>query len=59
MGFIQKANPVDGGNAFPTDTSHTVSDLEEGTAYKGAGARLATTRAAKSRRADPGRWPQR
>ena len=27
-------NTVDGGNAFPTVTSHTVSDLEEGAAYK-------------------------
>ena len=26
-------NTVDGGNAFPTGTSHTVSDLEEGTEY--------------------------
>ena len=26
-------NTVDGGNAFPTVTSHTVSDLEEGTEY--------------------------
>ena len=28
------ANTVDGGNAFPTGTSHTVTGLEEGTAYK-------------------------
>ena len=27
-------NTVDGGNAFPTGTSHTVTGLEEGTAYK-------------------------
>ena len=27
-------NTVDGGNAFPTVTSHTVTDLEEGAAYK-------------------------
>ena len=27
-------NTVDGGNAFPTVTSHTVIDLEEGVAYK-------------------------
>ena len=27
-------NTVEGGNAFPTVTSHTVSNLEEGTAYK-------------------------
>ena len=27
-------NTVDGGNAFPTATSHTVTGLEEGTAYK-------------------------
>ncbi len=27
-------NTVEGGNAFPTVTSHTVSDLEEGAAYK-------------------------
>ena len=26
-------NTVDGGNAFPTGTSHTVSDLKEGTEY--------------------------
>ena len=26
-------NTVEGGNAFPTGTSHTVSDLEEGTEY--------------------------
>ena len=26
-------NTADGGNAFPTGTSHTVSDLEEGTEY--------------------------
>ena len=26
-------NTVEGGNAFPTETSYTVSDLEEGTAY--------------------------
>ena len=30
----KKGNTVDGGNAFPTGTSHTVSGLEEGTAYK-------------------------
>ena len=28
------ANTVDGGNAFPTGTSHTVTGLEEGTAYQ-------------------------
>ena len=28
------ANTVDGGNAFPSSTSHTVTGLEEGTAYK-------------------------
>ena len=28
------ANTVDGGNAFPTGTSHTVTALEEGTAYQ-------------------------
>ena len=27
-------NTVEGGNAFPTGTSHTVTGLEEGTAYK-------------------------
>ena len=27
-------NTVEGGNAYPAGTSHTVSDLEEGTAYK-------------------------
>ena len=27
-------NTVEGGNAFPTVTSHTVTDLEEGAAYK-------------------------
>ena len=27
-------NTIDGGNAFPTGTSHTVTGLEEGTAYK-------------------------
>ena len=27
-------NTVDGGNAFPTGTSHTVTGLEEGTAYQ-------------------------
>ena len=27
-------NTVEGGNAFPTGTSHTVSNMEEGTAYK-------------------------
>ena len=27
-------NTVDGGNAFPTGTSHTVTDLEEGAVYK-------------------------
>ena len=31
---FKKANTVQGGNAFPTSTSHMVSDLEEGTAYK-------------------------
>ncbi len=30
----KKANTVEGGNAFPTGTSHSVTDLEEGTAYK-------------------------
>ena len=30
----KKDNTVDGGNAFPTGTSHTVTGLEEGTAYK-------------------------
>ncbi len=30
----KKANTVEGGNAFPTSTSHSVTDLEEGTAYK-------------------------
>ena len=30
----KNANTVEGGNAFPTGTSHTVTDLEEGTAYK-------------------------
>ena len=30
----KKANSVGGGNAFPTGTSHTVTGLEEGTAYK-------------------------
>ncbi len=29
----KNANTVQGGNAFPTGTSHTVSDLEEGTEY--------------------------
>ena len=28
------ANTVEGGNAFPTGTSHTVTSLEEGTAYQ-------------------------
>ena len=28
------ANTVEGGNAFPTGTSHTVTGLEEGTAYQ-------------------------
>ena len=28
------ANTVDGGNAYPTGTSHTVTGLEEGTAYQ-------------------------
>ena len=31
---FKKANTVQGGNAFPTGTSHTVADMEEGTAYK-------------------------
>ena len=31
----KNANTVEGGNAFPTGTSHTVTGLEEGTAYKG------------------------
>ena len=30
----KKENSVAGGNAFPTGTSHTVTGLEEGTAYK-------------------------
>ena len=30
----KNANTVDGGNAFPTGTSHTVTGLEEGTAYQ-------------------------
>ncbi len=30
----KNANTVDGGNAFPTGTSHTVTSLEEGTAYQ-------------------------
>ena len=30
----KNANTVEGGNAFPTGTSHTVTGLEEGTAYK-------------------------
>ena len=30
----KKENTVEGGNAFPTGTSHTVSNMEEGTAYK-------------------------
>ena len=30
----KKDNTVDGGNAFPTGTSHTVTGLEEGTEYK-------------------------
>ena len=30
----KKANTVQGGNAFPTGTSHSVTGLEEGTAYK-------------------------
>ena len=29
----KKANTVDGGNTFPAGTSHTVSGMEEGTAY--------------------------
>ena len=31
----KNANTVDGGNAFPTGTSHTVTGLEEGTEYSG------------------------
>ena len=31
---FKKANTVQGGNAFPTGTSHTVTDMEEGTAYQ-------------------------
>ena len=31
---FKNANTVEGGNAFPTGTSHTVTGLEEGTAYK-------------------------
>ena len=30
----KNANTVEGGNAFPTGTSHTVTGLEEGTAYQ-------------------------
>ena len=30
---FRKANTVEGGNAFPAGTSHTVTGLEEGTAY--------------------------
>ena len=30
----KNANTVEGGNAFPTGTSHTVTALEEGTAYQ-------------------------
>ena len=30
----KKANTVQGGNAFPTGTSHSVAGMEEGTAYK-------------------------
>ena len=30
----KKANTVEGGNAFPTGTSHSVTGMEEGTAYK-------------------------
>ena len=30
----KRENTVDGGNAFPTGTSHTVTGLEEGTAYQ-------------------------
>ena len=30
----KNGNTVDGGNAFPTGTSHTVTGLEEGTAYQ-------------------------
>ena len=30
----KNANTVEGGNAFPTGTSHTVTRLEEGTAYQ-------------------------
>ena len=31
---FKKANTVQGGNAFPTGTSHSVTGMEEGTAYK-------------------------
>ena len=31
---FKNGNTVEGGNAFPTGTSHTVSGLEEGTAYQ-------------------------
>ena len=34
MASYKNANTVDGGNAFPTGTSHTVTGLEEGTAYQ-------------------------
>ena len=30
----KSANTVEGGNAFPTGASHTVTGLEEGTTYK-------------------------
>ena len=31
---FKNENTVDGGNAFPTSTSHSVTGMEEGTAYK-------------------------
>ena len=56
----KNANTALGGNAFPTGTSHTVTGLEEGTAYKArVRARYFDDNGKVLSRAAPGQRPKR